>query len=101
MGTLHGGEDADDGVDVNMEETRSEFTRANENDVKHLVDLLKENLGHTHQDLFVLNAMNLFRKGTGSPLNQVQVMQQNLDGSVQDHLQNNKQQYTTGLGYQP
>ena len=44
VGTLHGGEDADDGVDVNMEETRSEFTRANENDVKHIVDLLKKTL---------------------------------------------------------
>ena len=101
VGTLHGGEDADDGVDVNMEETRSEFTRANENDVKHIVDLLKKTLGHTHQDLFAMNATNPFRKGTGNPLNQVQVMQQNLGVFVQDHLQKNEQQYTTDLGYQP
>ena len=52
-------------------------------------------------NLFAMNATNPFRKGTGNPLNQVQVMQQNLGVFVQDHLQKNEQQYTTDLGYQP
>ena len=88
-------EDEEDGGSVRHEETRSDFTRANKNDVNHVVNILKDKLGHTHHHLFAENDTNPFHKGGGNPLLEVELEQQAPHEFVQHHLEKNETQYVT------